>query len=141
VRNAPAASTIPSVDSSLAPYLSERCPLRGTHHQEPQYHRDHVDSRPERRGRVADPVQREPDPLEEDGEHYLDPAAPHRRQKSGQDRGREHPAPEEVDAEHRIGHPALHEREDRKQAEPPASEATTHGSPHPIDERPYGIRA
>ena len=89
-----------------------------THYHEPENHRDHVDPRPERRGLVADPVQREPYPLEEDDEHYLHPASPYRGQQAGEVCGGEHPVLEQIEAEHRVSHSALYERENYEQGEP-----------------------
>ncbi len=94
--------------------------------QEPDRQRDHVDTRPQRRLGKAVAVLRQPDPLEPDDEHELQPTASKRCQQGGDVAGGERADAEQSHVEQGFPDLRLDDREGDQDRQ-----ATNHRAEHP----------
>ena len=100
-------TSMPAVAKPRAPKRSDREPDIGPEIEEAGGQRQQVDAGPQRRLGVVVAVQRQPDPLQPDDQHELQPAAGDGRDQAGDAAGGERADPEQAELEHRLGDPRL----------------------------------
>ena len=106
------------------PKRSDSSPDTGPASRKPGGQRQQEDAGPQRCVGVVVAVQRQPDALQPDDQHELQPAAGHRGQQGGGVAGGEGPVAEQPQPEHRLRDPGLDDGERRPAARrPPISPA------------------